>query len=435
MFHAEEDLFHRHATLAQDAGGIHQQQAGQQAQDQMPKVCALPRHLAGLRGQQVLQGPKTVFNPAASPPGPDQPRRRHGRLPAQQVVPVPSRLLDDDHRHPAIAGAGHRESSIAEPRQLGAVMPGPVVPGQPVLARRAAPIRQPEDVRTLALHQQGALLGGGHMLQDLRVAKPAIGDDQGWWQPPTPPLQGRPGAVQHDLQPPQLVAAGPARPYGIGTAHLKVHRHHQFPLPDNHEQQQAIDPEPDAMVLAAIPGAYQAQLRAILFEDAVVPDPRPLPPTLGGWTGVLDVPPEPHQQLLAQALQAPDPLPLGQGAQDAARQVLIPAPHPTQLAIAATAERRGETSSQKSCPITSAGPAVATAPLRRWSLAARVPARPVPGLASGAAPAPALVGAAHAPCPGGVAWLSAVACDIVWAGSWVAPPFRCCTTFLAWRRP
>ena len=73
--------------------------------------------------------------------------------------------------------------------------------------------------------------------------------------------------------------------------------------------------------------ATKEQLAAKLAQ-AIVADPRPLPPTAGGRAFVCRVPPQAHQHLLANALQVLDPLPLGQGPQDAPWQVLVPAAHP-----------------------------------------------------------------------------------------------------------
>src|SRR5262249_54928640 len=74
------------------------------------------------------------------------------------------------------------------------------------------------------------------------------------------------------------------------------------------------------------------------------------------------------------------------------------------------------------------------APARRW---------PLPKLARRAGLAPAPLGAAGAPVGGDAAWsvgLASVwpavsACGMLRDGSWEAPPSRCFTSFLPWRRP
>ncbi len=311
MLDAEDDFLHRHPPLETDAGGIVQDQAGQEPQDQMPIVRVFVLHLAGLRSQQMLQRPEGVLNGIPPAPGSDQAWRRDGCRPAQQVIAVLAHGLDEDHGDEAIGRAGHGEPSIADPRQLRAVVPRPVGPGQQVLALDPTPIRQREDVRAFAFHDQGALLMGRYLLQQLRVPKPAISHHQGGWQLLAPPLQGGPGPVEHHLQPGQFITAGPAWARRVWATHHEVHWDDQLPVPEHHEQQQTIDTQPNPVLLTTPPRPYQAQLRAILLEEAVVTDPRPLPPTSGRRALVLDLLPQPHQQLLPQALQALDPLPLG----------------------------------------------------------------------------------------------------------------------------
>lgn len=78
MLQAEHDLFHRHVALAEDTGRIEQDQARQQAQDQMAIVGVFSMDLTRLRGQQVLQQAEVVFNPAPPFPG------RHPAYPIQR---------------------------------------------------------------------------------------------------------------------------------------------------------------------------------------------------------------------------------------------------------------------------------------------------------------------------------------------------------------
>jgi hypothetical protein len=292
MLQTEQHLFHRHAALAEDTGCIEQDDASQEPQDQMPIVGRFRLHLAGLGGQQVLQRAEMMFNPTSSPPGPDQTWCRDECLPAEQVEALVSRFIDNDERDPPIGGAGCGESGIPDPWYLGALTPGPVGQGPEVLARHPAPIKQVEDVGALPLHQQQALQVAGYMRHHLRVPEPTIGHYQGRGQPQTQLLQGGPGPVQHDLQPRQLVAAGPSGPHRVRPAHHKVHRDDQLPVPDHHHQEQAIDPQSDPMFLAAIPGAYQAQLLTRLLEDTVIAHPSPLSATAGRGALVLHMMPQ-----------------------------------------------------------------------------------------------------------------------------------------------
>ena len=167
---------------------------------------------------------KDYFNPTAPFPGPDQTGSCTGCHLTEQVVARLAWFLDDDHGNRPVRGAGGCEPCIPHPRQLEAVAPGPVRPGGQFLTRHPAPVGQLEDIGTLALYDHGPMLVVRQVRQQLRVAKPAIGDDQGGWPHEPQPLQGGPGPIQHDLQPGQLVAAGPARPRRVRTTDGEVHR-------------------------------------------------------------------------------------------------------------------------------------------------------------------------------------------------------------------
>jgi hypothetical protein len=166
-----------------------------------------------------------------------------------------TRFIDDDSGDRAERGAGRRESRIPHPGPLEAGAPWPVDLGQQLLPRHSAPVGQPEDVGALALHDRRPALVARHVRQPLRVAKPAIGDDQGRRPHQSQPLQRGPGPIQHHLQPRQRVAAGPPGTPRVWTPHREVHRDDQLPFTEHHHQQQPIDAEPDAMFLATIPGA------------------------------------------------------------------------------------------------------------------------------------------------------------------------------------
>jgi hypothetical protein len=85
------------------------------------------------------------------------------------------------------------------------------------------------------------------------------------------------------------------------------------------------------MFLAALPGAYQTQLLARLFDDTVVAHPGPRPPTAGGRALVRHVGPPGGQEIRSPVRQLPHPLLLGQGTQDPAGHVRVPATPPGQL--------------------------------------------------------------------------------------------------------
>jgi len=341
MFAAAHDLLHRHLPLEEHTGRIQQAEASQPAQDQRPVVGSFPLHLAGLCGQHGLQCAEGVCNPAPPAPRPHQAWRRDGRDPTKQGVTPLARLVNKDHRDGPRGWARGLQPGLSPAGLVEVVPPGPVRPGQQRLACDPALVRQVEDIGALALHHQGPVDMEGHMRQHTRACTPAIGHHQGRRPLQAPPLPGGPGAIQQDLSPCQFVPAGPAGPLWVGAASREIDREHQRAVTDHHAQQHPITPEPDAMVLAAIPGAHQPQLLALRFEKAVIADPRPLPPTAGGRTVVLEMLPPAGQEGLPPTRQRLDPWPRGQGPQEAAREVLIPAPDPAQFVVAAAAKQRG----------------------------------------------------------------------------------------------
>jgi hypothetical protein len=331
MLQAEHDLFHRHAALAEDTGRIEQDQARQQAQDQVAIVGVFPLDLPRLRGQQVLQQAEMVVNPAPPFPGPDYTGRRERRRLTEQRVALVARLVDDDHRDRPRGGAGGGEPHLAAPGPLEAVTPGPVGPVPQLLACDPRPVGPWEDGGALPLHHTAPVLMAGHLGPHLRVSKPAISHHQRRGQLPAPSLDGRPRPVQPHRPPGQLGAAGPAGTRWVRPAPREGHGHDQLALAAHHHQPQAIDPAPDPRLLTTPPGADQPELVPGLLDEAVVAHPGPWPPTPGGRALVLDMRPQGGQQILRPARQLSHPRVLRPGAQDLPGQVLVPAADSGQL--------------------------------------------------------------------------------------------------------
>jgi len=105
--------------------------------------------------------------------------------------------------------------------------------------------RRPSDswktVGALAFHHHGPALVVRHVRQQLRVAKPAIGHDQGGGQRQPQPLQAC-RSIQHHLQPGQLVTGKGGQAQRVRATHTKIHRDQQRALADHDEPQQPIDP-------------------------------------------------------------------------------------------------------------------------------------------------------------------------------------------------
>src|SRR5215510_13845167 len=145
-------------------------------------------HLASLGGQEMLQRPEGVLNPAAPPPFPDQAWGGAGRFPAAQVVAIALGLVDDDDRHRPIRGAEGGEPGISDSGPVLALPPWPVGVGLEGPTLDLPPIGQLEDIGALALHQRPTV-AGRHVRHQLAVTDPAIRDDRRWGQPSAPTLQ------------------------------------------------------------------------------------------------------------------------------------------------------------------------------------------------------------------------------------------------------
>src|SRR5262245_30832952 len=83
-------------------------------------------HLTGAGCQQMLQGPKTVLDPVAPLPGPDEAWPADGRIETHHVELLLPGLTDDDEGHGAICRTGGSQPRIAHPGDLRAVTPRPI---------------------------------------------------------------------------------------------------------------------------------------------------------------------------------------------------------------------------------------------------------------------------------------------------------------------
>src|SRR5262250_3166485 len=98
--------------------------------------------LAGPSRQQVLQGAKTVLDPGAPLPGPDEPRPADGRVETHDVELLLPGLTHHDEGHRAIRRTGGAHPRIAYPRHLLTRPPRPRAVLLQVVAFDLAPICQ-----------------------------------------------------------------------------------------------------------------------------------------------------------------------------------------------------------------------------------------------------------------------------------------------------
>src|SRR5919198_530181 len=129
----------------------------------MAVIGILILHLTGPGRQQVLQGPKTVLDPVAPLPGPDEPRTADGRVETHHIELLLPGFTDHDERHGAICRTGAPQPCIAYPRHLLARPPRPLTILLQVIALDVTPIGQLEAIGTLPFNENRALVHRSHM--------------------------------------------------------------------------------------------------------------------------------------------------------------------------------------------------------------------------------------------------------------------------------
>ena len=163
-----------------------------------------------------------------------------------------------------------------------------------------------DSIGTLPFHEERALVGGGHMVHQLGIAKPTIRHDQGRKQCHTASAECRHAPIQHALYPLQFVPARRPRAYGVWPTDGKVDRDDQLALADDHDQEDPINTREHPVSLPTPLGARESQLLTILFEDRVIAHPGPLPAAARGLTHTGNMVPQRHQYLQAQVAESLD---------------------------------------------------------------------------------------------------------------------------------
>jgi len=274
-------------------------------------------HLACPNCQQVLQGPKTVLNPVATPPRSYEPWRTDGCGETHHVELIRPVRIDHDERHHAICRTGGSQPRIAHTRDLGAVTPGPIAWLLQLMALHLVSVGQRKDIRTFPFHKEGPLVGGGDMAHELGITKPTIRDDYWRGQCHAASAECCQASIQHTLHPTEFISARRPRAGGVGTTDGKVNRYHEFAIADDDHQEDPINAREHPVFLATPPGAHQAQLLAILFEHGVITHPGPLPAAACGRTLAGSIAPQRDQHVQSQTSQSLDPRALGQRTEQA----------------------------------------------------------------------------------------------------------------------
>jgi hypothetical protein len=133
----------------------------------MAVVGILALHLTGPCRQQVLQGPKTVLDPVAPLPRPDEPWPADGGCETHHVELLLLGFTDYYKCHGAIGRTGGPQPRIAHPRDLLALSPRPLAVLLQVVALDLPPIGQLEAIGTLPFHEERALVDRSHVAHEL----------------------------------------------------------------------------------------------------------------------------------------------------------------------------------------------------------------------------------------------------------------------------
>src|SRR5262245_19531681 len=222
----------------------------------MAIVGILALYLTSPSRQQVLPGAKTVLDPVAPLPCPDEPRPTDGRVETHHVELLLPGFTDDDERHRTIRRTGRTQPRIAHPRHLLTRPPRPPAVLLQVVALDLAPIGQCEGIGTLPFHEECALVRRGYVAHELRITKPTVRDDYRRGQLYTPTTKGRYTSIQQALHPVQFVAARRPRTGGVRPPDGKVHGHHELAITDDDNEQHPINPREHPVFLTTPPGAY-----------------------------------------------------------------------------------------------------------------------------------------------------------------------------------
>ena len=83
--------------------------------------------------------------------------------------------------------------------------------------------------------------------------------------------------------------------------------------------------------MATVPAAHESEGLTVFSEHRIIDNPSPLPTALGRGTLGLGMAPDAQQNLEPQSPEAFEPGAFGQGTEEFARDVFVPAPHPGEF--------------------------------------------------------------------------------------------------------
>src|SRR4029453_10003284 len=184
----------------------------------------------------MLQGAEHLFDPVPTRPQPQQARGLERRGETQQVKPLLTGFVDDEHSDRAVGWTLGLQSGVATVPGVEALMKRPIlVLINQISSCDLAAICQVKGIGGFALDQESAVMRVSHMGHQLRVTKPTIGYDERCRKVWAVSVEGRQALIEHDLRPPKLAAATRSRPCGVGPTHRKVDWSHQLPVAKHDE--------------------------------------------------------------------------------------------------------------------------------------------------------------------------------------------------------
>ena len=209
---------HRHLPLGEPPSRIRQDKARPQASPQVPIRGLCTVDLAGIGGQERLQGTAHRGHPVTPRPQPPQARGLERCSATAQGQPIRTGLVDDEPRARALGRALGPPPGLAPVRGVEALPQGPsVLLLHHIRPLALAAILQGKGRGGCAWDPAGALMGVGHRGHPWRVTAPASGPHQRGWQVATASVPGCQALRKPALSPAERGAAPPPWSVGMGA--------------------------------------------------------------------------------------------------------------------------------------------------------------------------------------------------------------------------
>src|SRR5262249_14511608 len=153
----------------------------------------------------MLQGAEHLFNPVPTRPQSQQARGMERRGATQQVKPLHTWFVYDEHGYCAVCRTLGPQPGIATVSCVEALTKRPIlVLINQISSFDLAAICQVKGIGGFALDQESAVMRVSHMGHQLRVTKPTIGHDETSRDGEPESVAGRQTLMERELRTPQL---------------------------------------------------------------------------------------------------------------------------------------------------------------------------------------------------------------------------------------